>query len=336
MSASDRVLELSSGSSYQAKSKKKRTKGTEEPGDKLALEATRSSQDQLSARLPPEQIEGTAEAAPEGKPEGIGGVVDDISKKAKTAVRDATESGAERAKDLGEGMAEKGSEPPVRAPRAVVGEAEELPPPPSSDEFPWDEDYEEDIDAEEPPPPKPKKKRHYGAVVITVVVLVVLILWTVFSPAVLPETGGTYVTSDKYANLGNYIGTRDIWAGNMTWGVGMSGPTSTTVGTTINISVVVCKVREKTSSWFFEGTSVRFRNVSFYTEQGICVGTMSNWSNTRIGPVATVPVTLDQPGNYSLYLFMRFMVTMDMRIGFLPLETVQIPQAYLDEQIIVL
>jgi len=46
-------------------------------------------------------------------------------------------------------------------------------------------------------------------------------------------------------------------------------------------------------------------------------------------------VSFDYPDSYYLYVYVKFLVTMDMRIGFLPLESVEIPQAYLDVPIVV-
>jgi len=232
-----------------------------------------------------------------------------------------------------------------------VVEPEEEPPPPSEsepepeakvepeapvDEHAWDEDYEEHIDGEESPPPSPKKKkRRYGGLIVLVAIIIILILWTVFTPKMLPEVGTTYVDSPMYADLGSYTGYRDIWAGNVTWGVAISGDDTTTVGATLNISVLVTKISEKPGNWFFQGTAISLRNVSFFDENGTCVGTMANWTNEGIGLVATVPVQFDQPGEQYIYASLRFMVYMDMRIGFLPLEVVEINQAYLDLPILV-
>lgn len=217
-------------------------------------------------------------------------------------------------------------------------EAEPVPERPA-DELSWDEDYDQHMDVEELPPPKPKKKKkRTGLLIVVLVIVIFLVIWTVLSPEIMPEVGDTYITDDYYANLGNYTGYREIWAGNMTWGVAIRGPTSTTVGTTINISVLLTKVFEKPGNWFFRGTAVSLRNVSFYHDNFgsiSCVGTMSNWTHEEMGLVATVPIVLDQPGSYYLYLSMRFMVFMDMRIGYLPLETVDIPQAYLSVPIVV-
>ena len=226
---------------------------------------------------------------------------------------------------------------------------EELPPPPPEPEpepeaaepkdfeyeHSWDEDYEEHIDGKELPPPKPDKKRGYGGLIVIIIIILILILWTVFSPKILPEVGSTYVESHHYANLGNYVGDRDIWAGEMVWGVAISGPSNATVGETIDITVMVTKISEKPGNWFFEGTAVSLRNVSFYDENGTFVAEMSNWTSEDIGLVATVPVSFDYPDSYYLYVYVKFLVTMDMRIGFLPLESVEIPQAYLDVPIVV-
>lgn len=233
------------------------------------------------------------------------------------------------------GIVEPEEEPPPPPPEPEPEPAVKAEPEPIEDEDDWDEDYEEHIDGEEPPPQRPRKKRRYGGIIVLAIIIFILVFWTVMSPKIMPEVGTTYTTSPRYANLGNYTGYRDIWAGNMTWGVAISGQNSTTVGTTINISVLVTKIYEKPGNWFFRGTSISLKNVSFFDENGTCVGAMANWSDEGIGMIATVPVKFYQTGSYYLYAFIRFMVFMDMRIGYLPLETVQIAEAYLNVPIVV-
>ena len=236
--------------------------------------------------------------------------------------------------------------------KPVPEEIEEEPPPPPPEPEPepaeppeprdldyeraWEEDYEEHIDGEDLPPPKPrKKKRKVGGIIFLLIVLIILLLWTMFSPKLLAEVGDTYITSPQYANLGNYTGTRDIWAGEIVWGVAFSGPDSTTVGATFTLSVLVTKVYEKPGNWFLKGTSITLKNVSFYDENDVCVGTMSDWTREPFGCLATVPVKLNEQGGIFLYAVIKFLVFVDMQIGFLPLETVEISQAYLSVPIIV-
>ncbi len=241
--------------------------------------------------------------------------------------------------------------PELSSEKPGLDKVEEEPPPPPPEPEPepvdesvsegdieeqvWDDDYDEHIDGEEPKVQKPRKKKHYGAMIAMSVIIIFLVVWTVLAPDVMHEVGDAYVTSPHYANLGNYVGYRDIWAGNMTWGIAIRGENTTTVGSTLNISVLLTKIYEKPGNWFFQGAAVKLRNVSFFDENGTCVGVMSNWTDEGIGLVATVPVKFTQSGSYYLYAYVRFIVTMDMRIGYLPLETVQIPQAYLDVPIVV-
>lgn len=233
-------------------------------------------------------------------------------------------------------LKDKLPEPHDEEPPPPVDEPEEEPSEQSAEEA-WDEDYDEHVDAEDlPPPPTKKKKRKSGRIIAILVVLIILVLWTMLSPKMLPEVGSTYIDDTQhYASLGNYTGTRDIWTGKVTWGVSVNGTASTQVGTTVNLSVLITKVYEKPGNWFMRGTSIKLKNVSFYDENDTCVGVMSDWKNTKIGPVATVPVKFDQRGSFYLYAVIRFLVYEDMGIGFLPLETVEIPQAYLSVPIVV-
>jgi len=202
----------------------------------------------------------------------------------------------------------------------------------------WTEDYDEHIDGEEPKILKPKKKRHYGLIIALVVVLLILLVWTVLSPEVLPETGDSRAAWESDQYLGDYVGYRDIWAGNMTWGLAIRGPHNVAAGQSINISVLVTKIYEKPGNWFLQGAGISLKNVSVFmyndTEETF-LASMTGWSDSDLGPVAIITVEFDQPGTYDLYVYVKFLVNMDMQIGFLPLETVQINRAYLDVPIIV-
>jgi hypothetical protein len=217
--------------------------------------------------------------------------------------------------------------------------AEEGPPPPPPDESEpgpktpgepsysveddaWAENYEEHIDGEEPPPAKPKKRRRYGGTIVLVVIIIALILWTVLSPKVLPQSGDTYLRSDSYASLGGFAGDVDTWAGNATWALSVGGPNSTVVGSKVDLSVLVTKVSEKTSNFWSRGTGIALRNVSLYTEDGAFLAEMKNRSDIGFGPLATVPVSFSHSGDYELYVYVKFIVYADMRIGFLPMKAV--------------
>jgi hypothetical protein len=229
-------------------------------------------------------------------------------------------------------------EPPPPPPEPEPAPAARTEPEAPEDESAWIEDYEEHINGEELPPPKPKKKRrHVGSIIVLVAIIIFMIVWTLFTPNIMPETGSAYETWQPTLYLGEFEGYRDIWAGNMTWGVAIRGEDATTNGTALNISVLVTKVDERLGNWFFQGTSVSLKNVSIYIddEDETYLGSMSNWTKTDLGLLATVSITFDQPGEYYLYAYVKFMVFMDMRIGFLPLEAVQITRAYLDVPILV-
>ena len=201
----------------------------------------------------------------------------------------------------------------------------------------WKEDYEEHIDAEPEPEPKPGKRKGKGraAAVVTVVVLLLLVVWTVASPEILPRSGEAYTDSDVYANLGSYVGWRANWAANTTWGICVYGDNTTRAGEVLNISVLVTKVEERTGNWFLRGSAISLRNVSVYTGDGVFVGAMSNWTDVGFGQAATVPLVFQEPGTYDLFVYVKFMVFIDMRIGFLPVEAIEVPQVYLDAPIVV-
>jgi hypothetical protein len=201
-------------------------------------------------------------------------------------------------------------------------EEEELAPKPERDE--WAEDYEEHIDAQESPPRKPKKRRKWGGVIVLTVIVIFLIIWTLLSPKVIPQSGDTYLRSDEYASLSGYSGNVDTYAGNATWAVSVGGEDSTSVGVQLNLTVLVTKVFEKTSSFWFRGTGIELQNASVYDEDGTFLAKMSDEENTGFGPLATVPVSFDETGDHELYAYVKFLVYADMRIGFLPVKAVEI------------
>lgn len=208
-----------------------------------------------------------------------------------------------------------------------VDPAEEAPP---AGHDAWKEDYEGLI---EPEPVKRRRKppfRHWGSVIVLVIVLIILVAWTVASPSVLESVGDTYVTSGVYAKWGNYTGVRDIWSGNVTWGVSIRGTPTSPDNRSIELKVLVTKVSETTSSWFLRGTSIEMRNVSAYDENGTLLGTMIGHADLGYGAEATVPISFSESGTYLVFVKIKFMVYETMRIGFLPLETVQIEKAWID------
>lgn len=211
--------------------------------------------------------------------------------------------------------AEKKAVDPVEEP------VEEIPPPP--EEVEWDEDYEEHIDGEEPVVRKPKKKRHYGAFIALIVVIVFLLVWTIASPKVMPQSGDRYLNDPDDASLGGFSGDVDTWAGNTTWGLSIGGPTNASVGEVISINVLVTKVYEHPSSWWFVGTGISFRNVSLVQNDGSVIGTVTSRADLGYGRLTTIGLSFSEPGDYELYVYVKFTVYADMKIGFLPIKVVQ-------------
>ncbi len=197
----------------------------------------------------------------------------------------------------------------------------------------WAEDYEEHIDAEEPPISKPKKAkpRRYGAAVVLVIVIVFLILWTVLSPRVLPQAGDLYMRSARYANLtGNSVDV-DTYAGNATWAVSVSlmgGSDHAVPGEHINVTVLLTKVSETPSNFWFIGFGVQLKNVSILDENGSFLAKMTNSSDFGFGPIVTISLTVpqNQPdySRWNLIAYLRFLMFTDMRIGYLPVLDVEI------------
>lgn len=218
--------------------------------------------------------------------------------------------------------------------------AEELPPPPPPEpeakpaapakapEEIWMEDYDELIGPEEKPKPRKRKKRHLGAIITVVIVIIFLLAWTIMSPEVMTRTGRTYVDSPTYARWGNFTGSVDTWAGDVTWGLSIGGRQLTTDNRSLEVRVLLTKISENTSNWFFRGASATLKNVSVFLDDGAFVASMSNWTDVGFGIMATVPVTFDASGNYTLYVYAKFTMFGSMRIGFLPLKAVEIQAAY--------
>lgn len=237
-----------------------------------------------------------------------------------------------------------GSEEAEEVSAEQAAEDADVPPPPAdADEGApaagpdaWKEDYEDLI---EPEPVKKRKRapfRHWGSVIVLVIVLILLIAWTVLSPPVLESVGDTYVSSEEvYASWGNYTGVRDIWSGNVTWGVSIRGTNMSDNSRSIELKVLVTKVSETTGNWFLRGTSVEMRNVSAYDENGTFLGAMIGHADLGYGAEATVPISLERNGTYFIFVKVSFLVYEMMRIGYLPLETVQIEKAWVDFPIVV-
>ncbi len=187
----------------------------------------------------------------------------------------------------------------------------------------WKEDYDELVEPEKPS--RPRKHVHWGGIIIVVAIILIIVVWTVLSPKILPVEGDTYISSDRYASLGDFTGYRDIWAGNTSWGLSISGPVNGTANESMQFMVLLTKVSEKPGNWFLRGTSIELRNVSIFLKDGTFLGSMTNHTDHGFGVSATVPVKFTSTGSFDLYVQAKFLVSEVMRIGFIPLEMVNIP-----------
>ncbi len=212
---------------------------------------------------------------------------------------------------------------------------DENPPPPAEqgEKGPFDESYEEVMEPEEKEtqkPPKPKKNRHIVGIITLIVIIVFLVLWTAISPKVMAPVGRTYLESPTYANLGNFTGTRSIWAGTTTWGVSVSGSDSFHTGETAAFFVLITKVSETTGNFFFRGTAIVITNVSIYKADGTYMGGIAEKTSYPYGKQAVVHTTFPAVGTYDLYITAKFTVYEVMRIGYFPLESVNVVKVQLE------
>jgi hypothetical protein len=289
------------------------------------------SSSERTAKAPAQSVSGKGDAL-----SSLDDSVDEINEKAKEAVQETVEKSSERVGSVTEPVGEEKPGPGEKDNAPSDAEYEEIELPDESSEDAWAEVYEEGME-EEPSPRRAKKRSHTGSIIAMFIVLLFLLLWTMLAPSVLSETQTTYKTWEPNLYLGQYEGSRNLWAGNMTWGVAIRGPSVASVGTAIDFSVLVTKVSERPSSWFVRGTSLSLRNASVYVHDAndTYLGSASDWRVTDLGLLATVPIAFDHPGEFDLYLYVKFLVVVDMRIGFLPLNAVQVPQIDFDVPIIV-
>ena len=202
----------------------------------------------------------------------------------------------------------------------------------------WKEDYEELIEHEKPPAPHGHRTMPWVGILITLAIVIALVAWTVLSPGVMPQQGDTYTGSPTHASWGNYTGYRDIWAGNMTWGASVSGHATSAGNRSVEITVLITKVFEKPGNWFFRGTAISLENVSAYIgtlDNATFLASMNSTTEHDYGISATIPVSFAGPGVYDVFVKVRFMVYEVMRIGFIPLESVNMRAVYLDSPVVV-
>jgi hypothetical protein len=201
----------------------------------------------------------------------------------------------------------------------------------------WKEDYDDVIEpseeervqaAPETSPKEKPKKKHWAGIITVIVIIVLLLLWTLLSPKVLPPQGTTYVDSPKYASLGNFTGARDIWTGDVNWGVSVDGPDNVTAGTQIQVKVLITKVSESPSNFFFRGIGISITNCTLWDLNGTYIAKFSSLQDLGFGKMAIINTTLPV-GNHDLYVSVKFTEYEVMRLGFIPLESVQVEKVFL-------
>ena len=225
-------------------------------------------------------------------------------------------------------------EPPPQLPPVDAGPGAAK----KSDENVWKEDYDDLVTPEETPKPVKRTKMPWGAILITLLLILMLILWTIFSPNIMPQEGDTYTSSPTHASWGNYTGYLDIWAGNTSWGVSVSGHATSSGNRSIELKVLVTKVSERPGNWFFRGTAISLRNVSVFigpSDNATFLASMSNHTELEYGVLATVSAVFSGPGTYQLVVKVRFLVYEVMRIGFIPLESVNVYPVFIDSPVVV-
>jgi hypothetical protein len=225
------------------------------------------------------------------------------------------------------------------------GEAAEVTTPPlaAPEEKPVEpgEEWIEEYESEKKEKPKRRKVPHAFGIAVTVAILLILVVWTLLSPQVLQESGGSYLDSQTYANLGSYDGELDIrvlfetiYVADTVWGVSVSGDSNVSSGQPTAVRVLVTKVHESMKNPWFVGTSVDLKKVDMFIEGGDRVGTTVSETSEPFGPVAELEVTFDSPGTYECYVYVEMTIYCKMLIGYLPVKVVRI-SADLDVDIVV-
>jgi hypothetical protein len=231
----------------------------------------------------------------------------------------------------------QGGTPPAEGPTEPEGEPATEPFEESPKEGVWKEDYDDVIEpseeekaqaAPEAAAKEKPKKKHWVAIITVVVIIVLLLLWTFLSPKVMSPQGMTYVDSPKYASLGNFTGSRNIWIGDVTWGVSVSGNGSITAGTPVEIDVLITKISERPSNFFFRGIGISITNCSLWDLNGTYIAKLSSSQDLGFGKIATINATLPA-GAHDLYVSVKFTEYEVMRLGFIPLENVLVEKVFL-------
>jgi len=227
--------------------------------------------------------------------------------------------------------------PPPEGSAQPGGEPASEPVEESPKEGAWKEDYDDVIEpsedervqaAPETSPKEKPKKKHWAGIIAVIVIVVLLLLWTLLSPKVMSTQGATYVDSPKYANLGNFTGARNIWTGDVNWGVSVSGHNNTTEGTPIDFKVLVTKISERPGNFFFRGIGISITNCTLWDLNGTYIAKLSSLQDLGFGKMAIINATLPV-GVHDLYISVKFTEYEVMRLGFIPLESVLVEKVFL-------
>ena len=194
----------------------------------------------------------------------------------------------------------------------------------------WIEEYEREGRRVKPRKEREEPRRLLRWIVL-VAVIIVLVVWTLISPSVMPVSGTTYTESEETANLGSEAFTQNvriasglISVGATTWAISMSGDPNATVDEDAVFQVMVSKMSEDNGGFWFKGTDISLRNVSFYTVDDALIGWMTDKEEESDRSIGEVHAIFTEPGIYDCHVTVKFSVYEIMRIGFLPADKVLI------------
>jgi hypothetical protein len=204
----------------------------------------------------------------------------------------------------------------------------------------WIEEYEREGRRVKPRKEREEPRRVLRWIVLAAVI-VVLVMWTLISPSVMPATGTTYTTSYATANLGSEAFAQDvriaaslISAGSTTWAICMSGDSNATADEDAVFQVMVVKISEDSGGFWFMGTDISLRNVSFYSEDDALIGWMTDKEEKSDRSIGEVHVTFSEVGVHDCHVTVKFSVYEVMRIGFLPADKMSITVSLTDSIVV--
>lgn len=203
----------------------------------------------------------------------------------------------------------------------------------------WIEEYEREGRRVKPRKEREKPRRILRWIVLAAVI-VILVVWTLISPSIMPSSGTVYIDSDETANLGSEVFPQNVRVvaslvsvGSTTWAVSVAGDPNVVINEDVVFQVMVSKVSEESGGFWFMGTDISLRNVSFYTDDDSLIGWMTDKEELSDRSVGEVHATFTEPKPYDCYVVLRFSVYEIMRIGFIPADKVSITQ-WLSESIV--